>query len=255
MSADYATLHAALLVFVRISAALMSAPGFGSKSLPVNIRIMVGVALAGALTAMLRPKVAPVPADLGVLVLQVGTEAASGLLIGYAMSLAVEAATIAGNFLDAQIGLSMSQILNPVDGVPTSIIGQVKSMLALVVFLTLDAHHIVLGAIVRSYDAPPPSLDSLPAILHGVQGLLVMAFSVSLQIAAPALGVSLIVDAALALLSRAVPQLQPLQIGMPAKIAAGLLAVTFALPTLVGGVSYGVDAAAQTLGRIFAGGG
>jgi len=230
----------------------MTAPGLGSKSIPVPIRILVAVVITAALAGVLQKNVAPVPAEMGTLLLQIGGEAASGILIGLAMSLAVEAAGIAGNLLDIQVGLSMSQILNPVDGVPISVVGQIKSMVALVVFLTLDAHHLVLSAVVNSYSAPPLSLDSLPAILHGIQGLLTMAFTVALQIAAPALGVSLIVDAALGLLSRAVPQVQPLQVGMPAKIAAGLFAVMFALPTLVGGVAYGVDAAAHSLTTMFA---
>ncbi len=254
--ADLAAIHAALLVFVRVGAALLSAPGFGAASIPAHVRIFVGLALAGAIAAVVKARVAPIPDGLGGLALQVGAEAATGLLIGLTMNLAVQSAGIAGTFLDAQTGLSMSQVLNPVDGVPVTLLGQFKSMLAVVVFLTLDAHHLLVGAIVRSYGTgghagPPLSLDSLPAVLAGVQAMMGMALSTALAIAAPALGASLVVDAALGLLSRAVPQLQPLQIGAPAKIAVGLLATSLALPALVGGVALGVDRATHLLGRLF----
>ena len=248
---DYGTIHAALLVFVRIGAALISAPGFSSNSIPAHIRIVVGCALAGALTSVVRSHVAPVPPDMAGLLGQVITEAATGILIGMTLHLAIQAAGIAGTFLDAQVGLSMSQVMNPIDGVPVSILGQFKSMLAVVIFLSLDAHHLLFGALVRSYDTPPLTLDSLPAILSGVQSLMGMALMTAIKIAAPALGATLLVDAALGVLSRAVPQIQPLQIGMPAKIGAGLLAVAFGLPALVGGVSFGVDAAGTMLGHIF----
>ncbi|RYG87480.1 type III secretion protein, partial [bacterium] len=250
---EYAAIHAGLLVFVRIGAALMSAPGFSANSIPAHIRIVVGVALAGALTSVVQTHVAPVPPDLAGLLGQVLTEAATGILIGMTLNLAVQAAGIAGTFLDAQVGLSMSQVMNPIDGVPVSILGQFKTMLAVVVFLTLDAHHLLFQALVRSYDAAPVSLDSLPAVLSGVQTLMSMALVTAVKIAAPALGATLLVDAALGVLSRAVPQLQPLQIGMPAKIGAGLLAVAFGLPALVGGVSFGVEAATGFLMHLFAG--
>lgn len=249
---DYAAVHAALLVFVRIGAALISAPGFGANSIPAHIRVVVGCALAGALTSVVQARVAPVPPDLAGLLGQVLTEAATGILIGMTLNLAVQAAGIAGAFLDAQVGLSMSQVMNPIDGVPVTILGQFKAMLAVVVFLSMDAHHLLFGALVRSYDAAPLSLDSLPAVLAGVQSLMAMALVTAVKIAAPALGATLLVDAALGVLSRAVPQIQPLQIGMPAKIGAGLLAVAFGLPALVGGVSFGVDAAAAFLGQTFA---
>lgn len=252
---DYASIHAALLVFVRMGTALMSAPGFGANSVPAHIRVVVGLALAGALTTVVKTQVAAVPEDLYGLLAQVLIEAGTGLLIGLALNLSVQAAGMAGTFLDAQTGLSMSQVMNPIDGVSVTILGQFKSMLALVVFLSLDAHHLLFGAIVRSYAAPPLSLDSLPAILMGVQSLIGMALTTAVQIAAPALGATLLVDAALGVLSRAVPQLQPLQIGMPAKIGVGLLAVAFGLPALVAGVNFGVDASAAFLGQIFRGGG
>ena len=250
---DLVAVHAALLVFARIAAALFTAPAFGASAVPPQVRILLGVVLAGALTGVLSPHVPGVPPGLGGLVLQVGTEVTSGVLIGLAMTLAVQAAQIAGSLLDIQIGLSMSQILNPVDGVPVTILGQFKNLLALVVFLTLDGHHLVIEALVRSYSGPGLSMDSLPQILTGVQTLVGTALVTALTIAAPALGVSLVVDAALGLLSRAVPQLQPLQIGMPAKIGAGLLAVAFALPALVGAVAMGLNGATHAIGRLFGG--
>lgn len=250
---DLPALHVALLVFTRTGAALLSAPGFGAATIPAHIRVLVGLALAGAITTVVQTQVAPMPDDLGALLIQVATEAATGLLIGLTMNLAVQAAGIAGAFLDAQTGLSMSQVMNPVDGIPVTILGQFKSMLAVVIFLSLDAHHLLIGAIVRSYAGAPLSLASLPAILAGVQSLIGMALATALQIAAPALGATLVVDAALGLLSRAVPQLQPLQIGAPAKIGVGLLATSLALPALVGGVTFGVDAAAHFLGKLFGG--
>lgn len=249
---DLNTFFAFLLVFVRCSAALGSSPLFGAQNTPIQVRVFTTVAISAAISMIVRPKIGPAPDDLGGLVLAVGLEAAAGLLIGYLLGLTLQFAQIAGAILDIQVGLSISQSLNPITGVSVSIISQFKYMLGMIIFLSINGHHLVVQAIIKSYNLTGTfNSGSRAKIFAGVMELLGHGFVIALQIAAPVLAVSLVVDAALGVMSKAVPQLQPIQIGMPAKIGLGLAALGFTLPGLVAGIQAGVEIASSQIGRIF----
>jgi flagellar biosynthesis protein FliR len=249
MPADPTLLFGFLLVFVRCSAMLLSSPVFGAQNTPLPVRIMTTLAISGALTAVLTPKLGPPPADMNGLVVAVAHEAMAGLLLGTFVSLALQAAQIAGAFLDLQIGLGSSQILNPATGVSVTVISQFKFMLGVVIFLSFDGHHLMLQAFAASYDSAAPI--SMAVVQASVLTLVRDTFLLALQIAAPVLAVSVIIDASLGLMSRAVPQMQAIHVGLPAKLLVGILVLGFGLPGLVAGVNAGVGHALQALDPIF----
>jgi flagellar biosynthesis protein FliR len=254
MSFDSGLLFAFLTVFVRCSAMLISSPMFGAQNTPLQVRIFTTLAIAGALTVALQPKIGPPPADLYVFVISIGHEVVAGLLIGMFMSLVLQGAQMAGSLMDMQIGLGISQALNPLTGISSTVIAQFKFMLGLVIFLSMDAHLLMIDAFAKSYTAMPAlSMESLPALQSGVLRILSAVTLLSLQIAAPVLGVTLVVDAALGLINKAVPQMQVLQVGMPAKLVMGMIALSLGLPAMTSGISSGVGAALDSLGRIFHG--
>jgi flagellar biosynthetic protein FliR len=231
---------------------LLVSPIFGAQNMPVQIRVYTTLAISAALTLLIRPSIGQTPQDMYTLVMAIGHEVLAGMLIGAFLSLVIQAAQMAGAFIDLQLGLSLSQVLNPIDGVEVSIVGQFKYMLAMVIFLQINAHHVMLQAFVRSYHAlPSPTLQALPAIQDGFVGLITQLSLLALQIAAPVAAVSLVVDAALGVIGKAVPQMQVFLVGMPAKIAVGLFAAAVALPALVNGVQYGVQLGTDALAPLF----
>lgn len=225
-----------LLVFVRASGMLLVAPLFGAANTPLPIRVLTTLSIAGALTVAIRPHMGPMPTTMHALVMAVLVEVGSGLLLGGMVNLSMQALGIAGSLADLQTGLSMSQEMNPISGVSSSVISQLKSMLGLVVFLAADAHHLLIAAFVKSYDAVP----TLAATHDALIPLIGQTFVLGVQIAAPVMAVGFLVDASLGLIGRAVPTIQPTQVGAPAKLVAGILAVSIGLPTAVMAVSTAV---------------
>lgn len=241
------------MVFVRCSSALMSSPLFGSQNTPVQIRIFTSLALSFAISVAVKTDIGHAPQNLGALVLVFANEVAAGLIIGVLMQLVLQIATMAGSILDLQVGLGMSQTLNPMLGIPISVIGQFKTMLGMVVFLAANGHHYVIQAIVKSYSvAPTLTLSDTGVLKNGVLFLLSHGMLLSIQIAAPVLGVSMIIDAALGVMAKALPSLQPIQIGAPVKLAAGIAAVSLCLPALVSGINTGVEQSFEVIGKVFA---
>ena len=245
-------MFAYLMVFLRAGAMLLSAPIFGAQNTPVTVRILTTVSLTAALTCVVQPKIGPVPADMYMLVAGGLRELFAGLLIGSFMNLALQVAQLAGSFMDMQVGLSTSQILNPVNGISVSILSQYKFMLGVVIFLALNGHHILIEAFVRSYDSIPGLTGAaLPAVALSYSQLLTAVFVIALQIAIPVMAVGLLVDSGLGLISRAVPQMQVAMVGMPAKIALGLMAVALGLPALTVGITAAVNQAIVSLNPLF----
>jgi flagellar biosynthetic protein FliR len=203
---------------------------------------------------VLQPKIGPTPTSIIGLALAVAGEAIAGLLIGGLISLVLQAAQMAGAMLDLHIGLSMSQSLNPITGVSVTVIAQFKYMLAMVIFLSANAHHFMIQALVDSYNhAPALSSANMPMIQSSVIALLGSMCVLAVQIAAPVTAVSLVVDAALGVMAKAVPHMQALQVGMPAKIGAGMIALSLTLPPLVGAVTGGCEKAFNVVHHIFGG--
>jgi flagellar biosynthesis protein FliR len=255
LAIDAALIFSFLCVFVRCSAMFLSSPIFGSQGTPVHIRIMTCLAISGSLTLALSQKIGPPPADLYSFVMAIAHEVLAGLLIGTFMSFVLQSAQMAGALVDGQMGLGMSQILNPINGISSTVISQFKYFLAVVVFLSINGHHLMLKAFAQSYgNIPGLSMEHLPAMREGIVSLMGQLSLLALQMAAPVLGVSLVVDAALGIINKAVPQMQVIQVGMPAKIVVGMVALGVGLPAIVAGVNTGVESSLESLMRMLRGG-
>lgn len=252
MTFDSAFLWAFFCVFLRASAMMLASPFFGAQTTPTSIRAMTTLSIAAALTFALQPSVGPLPAEMGGFALGLLNEIAVGLLIGAFATLVFSAFQIAGALLDLQIGLGASQILNPVDGVPATLLSQYKYTLAIVIFLLMNGHHLLFQAFVESYRlAPGLTQQSMLVIQDNLLSLIAQSALLGLQIAAPVMAVGLVVDAALGLVNKAVPQMPVMLVGLPAKLGLGMVALSVALPALVSGVSYGSELAAQSLTEVF----
>lgn len=252
MSLDAALLWSFLSAFLRCSAAMLAVPIFGGQTVPVRIRVMASLALALAITPVVQPLVGTLPQDLYALVMAAGREVVMGLLLGMFVTIAFAAFQIAGAFIDLQVGLGMSQAVNPASGVQSTLLERFKSTLAVVVFLTLDGHHMVIHALVGTYRAlPADQALHLGGIYDALLATVGYMSLLALQIAAPVAAIGVVVDASLGFINKAIPMFPAMLAGMPAKIMMGLICLSIALPAMVSGVSeaagFAVDALFQGL--------
>ncbi len=246
-------LWAGLCVFVRGSAMLLSTPVFGGQYIPVTVRVLTAASVSLSMVGMIQPNMGPMPQDMVGLIGQIANEAAAGLILGTLVSLIFYAVQMAGTFADFQVGLGSSQIINPATGVPVTIMSQIKFMVCVVIFFSINAHHALFRAFVESYSAfPALTMGSLESLQNRLIPLMGDMSLIALQIAAPIAAVGAIVDVGLGIVNKAVPQMQVLVVGMPAKIMLGLIAAGVALPSLVGAVDAGVSRSLEAVWQIYA---
>lgn len=241
-----------LALFMRLSAMFLSAP-VTSTAIPVNIRVLMCVALSCALTPVVRPHFAEIPETLPALILLGTREVLTGLLIGFCMKLLVSAAEMAGAFADLQMGLMSAQVMSSVTGTSATPASRLKMMLAIALFFASDAHHLMIQAVVRSYNVGGFSFSHLEAVQSGLLAMLAQMMLLSIQIAAPVAAIGIVIDMAAGFVNKAVPQTQPFLLALPAKLALGLLGLALGLPALTAGMRLATDYTFKALGQMLGG--
>ena len=235
-----------LLATVRVLAIIMVAPVFSTSRYPAPVRIGLAVLLAGVIVSAQPPL--EEPWGLFPLAFLVGQEILAGLIVGFCSLIAFVGVQMAATYIGLQSGFRMADMVNP--NMPDlvqqqgSALEQVYTVLVVLVFLAVDGHHWIIMGIQRSFELVPAGELALDALAG--ERLVVLAstlFTIALSIAMPIMGTLLLLDVALAIIARAVPQVQVFFVGAPLKMALGLVTLILALPWMAG---YMVD----RLGRV-----
>lgn len=219
-----------LLIVVRMTGIFAFAPFWGSRNIPVQVKIGLSFLLAFILFPIIK-KPDLVVNDFFSYLLYIIAELTVGLIIGYTSMLILMAIQFAGELIDIQMGLSIVSVFDPQSSTSMPLMGQFKYLLALLFFLALDGHHQIIIALFNSYKTIPLmnfhySGSLLDYILFLAQQLFITAFCLS----APILGTLFIIDVVLAIMTRTVPQLNIFVIGFPIKIAIGMIFLILVIP-------------------------
>lgn len=222
-------ISAALLIGVRVSGLMLFAPFLGSESLPAQIKIALTVGLTILLYPVYRPL--PVAGDTLSWVGIVSGELLVGLMLGLAVQFVVEAAQIAGQLIGVQAGYSLVTLLDPQTQADTPVMATFNQLFAVLIFLQLNVHHWLLRGLASSFVYLPAGqtlskLRSSGSLLQAAGSL----WLVGVQLAAPVVVATLLVDLTLGFLSKASPQLPVLFVGLSLK---NLVALAVLVGTLL----------------------
>lgn len=220
-----------LLLMIRISVFISLCPGFSYSSFP-NI---AKVALSFSLTLAVASFVPVSQANSFMLFLILGIkELFVGIALGYITVLFFTAVEMAGTLVDFQVGFSMGAIYDPGLGVHMSNYGRVYYWVMIGLFFFTNIHHHVLRILIQSYEYIP--LDHMIFDQFQVEGMVKLfshVFEIALLLAIPLIIVALLSELTLALISRTVPQINVLILGMPMKTLVSLVFMLFFLSTLM----------------------
>jgi flagellar biosynthetic protein FliR len=225
----------AVLVSLRLTGLVLIAPVFSAQTVPVMVRttliVLLTILIQPVAFANLHgaPELTPATA-IGELVV--------GFAIGLGAALLVGAAEGAGDLLATQIGLSGASVLDPLNNASTPVLSSFLSLFTVTVLLALNVHLGMLEALATSLRAiPVGSALDLPSGLSALLSLGSSLFVVGLRFAAPVVATVMIGNVALAVLSRAAPQLNILSVAFPLQIGLGLFALGIAVPFIAGALA------------------
>lgn len=222
------------MIFVRLGAAFMLMPGFGEVYVPPRIRLLFTLMLSLILTPMLEPRMPVLPTSgLGLGVVVAG-EVLIGSFLGLIVRVMLMAVHVTGTIVAMQSSLAVAAIFDPSTGGQSPVISNMLSLGAITLFFALDLHHLVLAALVQSYDIFPAAQMPLITdinILH--TRLLADTFTLGVMLSAPHLIFSLLFYLAGGLMTRLMPNFQVFFVMMPPQIALGLILLIFSLPLMM----------------------
>jgi flagellar biosynthetic protein FliR len=228
---------ALLLPMTRILALFAASPVFSSTAIPAPVKIGLSVSLT-ALVVPALPHAANVPELFGLAgIAAVAKEMLVGLSLGFAVRIIFAAIEFAGEIAAQMMGMSFASLFDPRLQAHTTAISQLYGQVAVVVFLGLNFHHVVITALIGSFSSPAEALLSGPLSPKTLVLLGADIFSVGLHIALPAIATLSLTNMALALLGRAVPQINIFGVGFPVTFGAGFLALIATTPHLVNAIT------------------
>jgi len=233
VSVSLSQLQILMQVLLRVAALAFAFPFFDSRTIPRIFKIGLVLGLSLAVYPHVAPAVPPLPGDWSSIALGVLREALLGTSVAIVVRSAFTGIMLAGQLAGYQMGLAIANVLDPQTSLQVPLLAQMFNLMAMLLFLTLDAHHVLIRGLVESFALVPPlgAVASGPILEHlvRVSGEL---FSVALQVGAPVIVAMLLVSVALGLVARAVPQMNVFIVAMPLQILVGLAFIVLSLPDL-----------------------
>jgi len=221
-------LGAIMIIGIRVSGLMLFAPFFSNVTIPPRVKAILVIAITAVLYPVFAPRIETL--DLSKWPTIVGTETILGVAIGLATYTVFEGAQVAGQMLSIQMGYSLVNILDPNTQVESTVVAFFHQSMALLIFLSLDIHHWILRAVAHSFEYLPPGTVTLnprfaQAVLH--QGVIILELGI--QIAAPVLAATLLMDLTLGLLGKSSPQMPLMLLGPAVKSMLGVFILTMTI--------------------------
>lgn len=235
LSIDADRLEATMLAGVRLVAFFVIAPPFSYRAFPGTVKVILGLGLAIGVAP--RVAVGYESLETGPFLLALLTQLVVGLSLGFLVFLVFAAVQSAGALIDLFGGFTLAQAFDPQSQVNGAQFTRLFQMTALALLFTSGGYQLIVGGLVRSFDAVPLTgtfaVDGLASMLVTTMSQMFLA---TLQIAGPLVVVLFLADVGLGLLTRVAPALNAFQMGFPIKIGLTVLfagALFMALPSVV----------------------
>ena len=216
--------------FFRILAMVTSAPVLGTKGAPIRVK----VGFAFFITLVIAPTLKGIPqvdpgSALGLMIL--AQQVVIGLSMGLAMRVVFSAVEMAGNLIGLQMGLGFATFFDPQNSSQTPVMGSFLGMLAILVFLSLNGHQLMIEAVAQSFQELP--IIAQPLAATGWKTLAVWGreiFAGGVLLSLPVIAALLVTNISIGVMTRAAPQLNIFAVGFPITLFAGFAVLTVTLP-------------------------
>ena len=222
-----AILSRALPIGLRAGGTMTFAPFFSNEATPPSVKALFTVALTAILYGV--TPAAPISTTAAGWARVAASEAFVGLMMGLAINLVFEGVQVAGQLTGMQLGFSLASLIDPLTNIDTPVVNTFYQIFALLIFLQLNVHHMLLRMLVRSFSYVPigtgvATLVATKELFRFVGAM----WLIGVQIAAPVVLATILVDVTVGFLSKASPQLPAMLIGISIKNMMGYVVMAAA---------------------------
>lgn len=216
-----------LLLATRIAALLLLTPVLYAIPVPTLARLLITLGLACVVALPFGQQMEAAPSNVADLVRAALGESAIGATLGLGVLMAFAGFALAGRLADIQIGFGVAQVFDPLTRTQLPILSSVIGLFAVVFFFAINGHHALLRGIAFSVERMPVGGGwSAAAAAEPLTRQAAVLFGLGFALAAPVVLSLLLLEFALGVVSRNLPQMNMLVLGIPVKIIGGLLALS-----------------------------
>jgi flagellar biosynthesis protein FliR len=208
--------------FCRIMALFSTAPVIGEGMVPLPVRALLSIVLAFLMLPITKTGAMPDPFSLHGVVAMI-EQAVIGGAIGLAMQFSMAVISLLGFVVSSQVGFSMAQMNDPLNGSPSDVIATLLSLVAVLVFFAIDGHLVLAGVLGQSFKAWPVGTAYSPLLLHTVALNLGWVFSAAMLLALPVIFSTMVVQIGFGFLTRVAPSLNLFSLGFSLVTVFGLM--------------------------------
>ena len=238
------------LVLLRMIAFVVAMPVIGTVNVPTSTKILFALLMAFVLFPQVGWKKLSIDLESLEIINAGIKEVFVGLTFGFLARMFFMTVTMAGQIMSVSMGISSAQLFNPAMGETSSSMDQFFFALATLFFLAINGHHILITGIYDTFQIIP--LDRIAINLRGFQDfgpLVQLMMSIAVKVSAPILVTVLFMNVAMALMGRAVPQINILVTSLPVNVLVGFFVLFATLPILVWQMSDLINITATELFR------
>ncbi|KQV50010.1 flagellar biosynthetic protein FliR [Massilia sp. Root335] len=208
--------------FCRVMALLSTAPVIGDALVPVPVRALLSVVLAFLMLPLTKGAVMPDPFSLAGVVVMV-EQAVIGGVIGFALQLTMAVVNMLGFLVSSQVGFSMAQMNDPINGQQSDVISTLLGLVAILVFFAVDGHLVLAGVLGQSFKAWPVGTGYGNLLLQTVALNVGWVFSAAILLALPIVFSTMVVQIGFGFLNRVAPSLNLFSLGFSLVTLFGLM--------------------------------
>lgn len=208
--------------FCRNLALLSAAPVIGDIAVPLPVRVLLSLALAVLMLPMTAGQAGPDPFSLLGVVTAI-EQAVIGGVLGLALHFSMSVIAVLGYLVSSQIGFSMAQMNDPMNGASSDVVSGLLSLVSILVFFAIDAHLVLAGVLGASFKAWPVGAGYPELLLHTVALNAAWIFAAAMLLALPIVFSTLVVQLGFGLLNRVAPSLNLFSLGFSLTTLFGLM--------------------------------
>jgi len=216
---------------IRVLALVSTAPILSEKQVPKRVKIGLGLMITFLIVPSLPANDVPLFSFGGLwLAMQ---QIVIGAALGLTMQLAFSAIRMAGEIMGLQMGISFATFFDPSSRLNTPLLAQFLNLMAVLLFLSFNAHLWMISLLVDSFHTLP--IRSEPLNGNGFMALAQaggIIFSSGLMLALPIVTLLLTINISLGLLNRVAQQLSVFVIGFPITLTVGILSIGLMMPLI-----------------------
>ena len=223
-----------MLVFGRAGGLIVSAPFWGSRVVPLVVRVWIAMVLALATYPLVRAVTRAGDFTILWLFFALAGEILLGLVLGWFAQLMFAAMRLAGQEIELKTGLGLIQLVDPHEGSQSGLFSALFELIAGLIFFAMNGHHLLVQALWSSYKVFPLAGEKFAVrLLDGLVSSTGEIFAIALRVSAPVTIGLLLSDIILGLISRAIPQMNVFMVAQPVQFGLALLLLVLAMPGLV----------------------